>query len=247
MSDFLPAHAKGPKGQSRAFLFCDHATNALPEGYDALGLSDEQIRDHIAFDPGASALTEALGERLNARRIFCGFSRLLIDPNRGLDRDDLILAQSDGVTVPANQQLCWSEREKRISQYYRPYHEFLDKELDAHTAQVRDPVIISIHSFCRALRCRESHRPWQVGVLWKDDPQSARTVINALRGHDLGVGDNEPYSAKLYNYTVDRHVGARGLRHLTLEVRQDLIADENHVRQWADLLEAPLRGLIAQE
>ncbi len=244
MSDFLSARATGPKGQSRAFLFCDHATNALPGRYGSLGLSIDQVDDHIAYDPGAGAVTLALGERLNARSVHCGYSRLLIDPNRGLDRDDLVLEESDSVAIPGNQKLDWEEREYRIKTFYRPYHDFLDHELDTHEAQVEDPLIISIHSFCRALRCRDSHRPWQVGVLWKDDENSARQVIDELRQNGLSVGDNEPYSAKLYNYTVDRHVGARGLRHLTLEIRQDLIADENHVRQWADVLAEPLQALL---
>ncbi len=244
MSEFHPAHAEGPKGQSGAFLFCDHATNTLPAAYGSLGLTKEQISDHIAFDPGAAALTVELAQRLKARSVYCGYSRLLIDPNRGLDRDDLIMMTSDSITIPDNQDVNWQEREHRIDHYYRPYHDFLDHELDAHTAAVEDPLVISIHSFCRALRCTQSHRPWQAGVLWKDDETSAREVIETLRVSGLSVGDNEPYSAKTYNYTVDRHVGARGLRHLTLEVRQDLIANETHVRQWADLLEAPLRALM---
>jgi predicted N-formylglutamate amidohydrolase len=244
MSDFISAHAIGPKGKSRAFLFCDHATNALPSGYGSLGLSQEQISDHIAFDPGAAALTRELSERLNARSVYCGYSRLLIDPNRGLDRDDLVMEQSDCITVPGNQKLEWEEREHRINTYYRPYHDFLDRELDAHATAIQDPLIISIHSFCRALRCRESHRPWEAGILWKDDEASASTIIAALRNRGLSIGDNEPYSAKAYNYTVDRHVGARGLRHLTLEIRQDLIADQTHVRHWAELLELPLQALM---
>ncbi len=244
MSDFLPAHAEGPKGQSGAFLFCDHASNTLPGAYGSLGLTKEQLGDHIAFDPGSAALARELGRRLKARSVYCGYSRLLIDPNRGLDRDDLIMQKSDSIAIPGNHDVDWQEREHRINHYFRPYHDFLDRELDAHAATITDPLVISIHSFCRALRCTQSHRPWQAGVLWKDDEVSAREVIEALRIRGMSVGDNKPYSAKAYNYTVDRHVGARGLRHLTLEVRQDLIADQNHVREWADLLEAPLRALI---
>ena len=244
MSELIPARAEGPKGQSGALVFCDHATNALPAGYGALGLTPEQLEDHIAWDPGAAALSAALAQRLKARAVYCGFSRLLVDPNRGLDRDDLILPQSDGIAVPGNQSLDWHERERRIKTWYRPYHDFLDRELDAHEASVQDPLILSVHSFCRALRGATSHRPWEAGVLWKDDEPSARHVIEALRVHGLNIGDNQPYSAKAYNYTVDRHVGARGLRHLTLEVRQDLIADADHVRQWADLLVVPLRALM---
>jgi len=34
---------------------------------------------------------------------------------------------------------------------------------------------------------------------------------------------NKPYSAYDLNYTVDEHIGPRGLRHLAIEIRQDLI------------------------
>ncbi len=247
MSEFQIAQTGGERGFSPAFLFCDHATNTLPVAYNRLGLSAEQLADHIAWDPGAGALTRALAARLQARALYCGYSRLLIDPNRGVERDDLIIAQSDSITIPANTQVTDEERRHRIARYFDPYHDLLDRELDAHMALYDDPLIISIHSFVRALRYTHAHRPWEAGVLWKDDEQSARLMIDSLHGAGLDVGDNKPYSAKAYNYTIDRHVGARGLRHLTLEIRQDLLVDETHVRQWADLLMPPLQALLGED
>ena len=47
----------------------------------------------------------------------------------------------------------------------------------------------------------------------------------------LVVGDNEPYSAREPpGYTVRNHAVARGLPHVAIELRQDLIADDAGAR-----------------
>ena len=58
------------------------------------------------------------------------------------------------------------------------------------------------------------------------------------------IGDNAPYDAHGFNYSIDRHVTPHGLRHLTLEVRQDLIGEDQGIAPMADLLEGPIGDLI---
>lgn len=244
MSDFKFARTKGTRGKTPLFLFCDHATNVIPEPYGQLGLTHAQLEDHIAYDPGAARLTEVLAEEFDCRALFCGFSRLLIDPNRGLDRDDLILPVSDTIHVPGNQNLTHEDRRHRIDAYFTPYHDVLRRELDAIKAEYEDAFVVSLHSFCRALRSEGTERPWQAGLLWRDDVESAETVMAHLRDEGISVGDNKPYSAKIYNYSVNRHVAPRGLRHVTLEIRQDLLTSEKSIFRWKDLLFPPLRALI---
>jgi predicted N-formylglutamate amidohydrolase len=73
--------------------------------------------------------------------------------------------------------------------------------------------------------------------LWRHDHASARFFIDWLAAQvDWPVGDNEPYDARVFNYSVDRHIAPMQMRHLTIEVRQDLIADEDGAAQMADLL-----------
>ena len=66
----------------------------------------------------------------------------------------------------------------------------------------------------------------------------ARVMIDTLRAEgDLRVGDNEPYVLTDTNeYTVPRHAEANGLPYLEIELRQDLIADEEGQRAWAERL-----------
>ena len=53
----------------------------------------------------------------------------------------------------------------------------------------------------------------------------------------LVVGDNEPYSVSdASDYTIPVHGERRGLHHVLIEIRQDLIADENGQRAWGPLL-----------
>jgi predicted N-formylglutamate amidohydrolase len=54
------------------------------------------------------------------------------------------------------------------------------------------------------------------------------------REHDLVVGDNQPYFVSdATDYTIPAHGEQRGLPHALIEIRQDLIADEDGQRQWA--------------
>jgi predicted N-formylglutamate amidohydrolase len=54
--------------------------------------------------------------------------------------------------------------------------------------------------------------------------------------HDLVVGDNEPYSVTdATDYAIPVHGERRGLPHVEIEIRQDLIADEAGQRRWAEV------------
>ena len=47
-------------------LVCDHARNTVPAAYGTLGLPSTEFSRHIAFDPGAAAVTADLATRLGA-------------------------------------------------------------------------------------------------------------------------------------------------------------------------------------
>ena len=77
-------------------ILCDHAENTLPEAYGCLGLRQEDLHRHIAYDMGAAGVAERLAKMLGAPALLSQFSRLLIDPNRGLDDPTLIMRLSVG-------------------------------------------------------------------------------------------------------------------------------------------------------
>jgi predicted N-formylglutamate amidohydrolase len=218
-------------------LLCDHARNALPARYGSLGLPPGQLERHIAYDIGARSLTLGLAERLGAAAFLTCYSRLLIDPNRGLDDPTLIMKLSDGAVVPGNAEIDGAERELRIVSYWRPYHDAITTALDNMTARGTAPVIVSLHSFTPVWRGHP--RPWHVGLLWDRDSRLVTPMLQALRAiPGLVVGDNEPYHGALEGDTMSMHGTRRGFPHVLIEVRQDLIADEAGVAEWVERLAA---------
>ena len=110
-------HAKG------MMLVADHARNALPEEYGDLGLPASEFERHIAYDIGVEAVTRRLAVLTGTPGVIAGFSRLLIDPNRGEDDPTLIRQLYDGTVVPGNYPMAGEERARRLDRYYRPYHD----------------------------------------------------------------------------------------------------------------------------
>lgn len=225
--------------QTGIVLIADHARNTLPPEYGSLGLPAAELERHIAYDIGAEALTRALAKQLDAPAILSNFSRLLIDPNRGETDPTLIMQLSDGALVPGNYPLDDSERQRRIDCFYKPY----DRAIDQLIAQVehqsgQSPLVISIHSFTPVWR--GIPRPWQIGLLWDSDPRVFNLLYHALQqSGDLTIGDNQPYDGALKGDTMYRHCTQKGIAHILIEIRQDLICDADGVETWAQRL-API-------
>jgi predicted N-formylglutamate amidohydrolase len=53
-------------GRGDFVILCDHASNTLPPDYADLGLQPPEMASHIAWDPGALAVSRYLAERLDA-------------------------------------------------------------------------------------------------------------------------------------------------------------------------------------
>ena len=128
-------------------FLCDHAENRLPARYGTLGLPAEEFERHIAYDPGARAVTRGLARRLGAPAVLTTFSRLLIDPNRGEDDPTLIMRLSDGAIVPGNHHVDAGERARRLALYHAPYHAEVERTIERSIAAGTVPLLVSIHSF----------------------------------------------------------------------------------------------------
>ncbi|WP_049792648.1 N-formylglutamate amidohydrolase [Polymorphum gilvum] len=239
---FVPTESVEGDLAGGLLLLCDHARNDIPVEYGDLGLPADQFRRHIAYDIGVRPLTLELARRLNAPALFTTFSRLLIDPNRGEDDPTIVMRLSDGAVVPGNARIDAAERQSRIERFHRPYHDLIETTLDRMLALGSPPVVISIHSYTPVWR--GTPRPWHAGILWDKDPRAVVPLLEGLaRDPALVVGDNEPYDGALKNDTMYRHCTSRGLAHALIEVRQDLIADETGVADWAERLTPLLAGL----
>jgi predicted N-formylglutamate amidohydrolase len=212
-------------------VVADHASNDVPGDID-LGIDRVLLDGHIAVDIGVMAVAERLAQRPGIAAFCAAYSRLVCDVNREEDAPGLIPAASDGHAIPGN-VLNYAGRAARLERCYRPYHAALAQLLD----DFPPALILSLHSFTPQLASDpEQARPWQVGVLYNADDRAARLAIPLLAADGLVVGDQQPYSGKLLNATMNRHAEAEGRPYLGVEIRQDQIADPMGLQEWADRL-----------
>ena len=238
----LPFERVGGKLENGLLLLCDHARPDLPTKYGSLGLSADQFERHIAYDIGARGVTLALAEALDIPAVLSCFSRLLIDPNRGIDDPTLVMRIADGSIVPGNAHVGREEIDRRIERYHEPYHRAIDTAIDEAVAAGTPPAILSIHSFTPRFQGRD--RPWHATILWDSDPRMARPMLEELEKEpDLVTGENVPYSGELRGDTLFFHGTGRGLAHALIEIRQDLIADAAGIAEWSARLARILGAL----
>lgn len=225
-------------GEARGgiLIVADHASAYVPDDLD-LGIAPEVLTRHVAVDIGVALLAGLLCERMGCDAILGGVSRLVCDCNREEDAPGLVPLTSDGIDIAGN-HLDAAGREARLARFFRPYHE----AVAAAIARSRPALIVSLHSFTPQLETRpDEQRPWQIGILYNEDERAARIAIPLLEAAGIVTGDNQPYSGRVLNATMNRHAEAAGIPYLGIEVRQDLIGDEGGVALWADRL-APLIG-----
>lgn len=233
----------GEDRPSRWLVTCDHATNRVPgwvNGGD-LGISPADMARHIAYDVGAAGLSDHLARLLDAPAILSDFSRLVIDPNRGEDDPTLLMRLYDGTVIPANKTADAAERERRLTYLHRPYHAALGRLAAGHPARC----ICAVHSFTPRLRGRPP-RPWHVGILYSHrDARLGPATVQACREAGWVTGDNQPYDGHLDGDSIDRHALRHGRPNVLIEIRNDLIADEDGQAEWAARLAPLLTGVLA--
>ncbi len=231
------------EGTSGWLIVCDHASNALPQGYGTLGLPQEQLERHIGYDIGAAGVTREVARLLGAPALMTNFSRLLIDANRGADDPTLIMRLSDGAVVPGNADFDEAERTKRVNRFYVPYHAAIDEVIDRAIGAGRPPAILSIHTFTE--NWRGTPRPWHATILWDKDPRLPVPMLEALRAEEgLVIGENVPYTGELKGDCLHRHGTQRGLAHALIEIRQDLVREEAGQLEWAQRLARIMEPLL---
>jgi len=221
-------------------IVADHASARVPAGLD-LGLAPELLRQHIALDIGVAEVAEAMVARAGCAAFCANVSRLVCDCNREEHSPATIPLASDGHAIPGN-RLDAAGHAARLACYFRPYHAALAQVLRA----AEPALILSLHSFTPRLATRpEEARPWQVGVLYNQDDRAARLAIPLLVAEGLCVGDQQPYSGKLLNATMNRHAEAAGRRYLGVEIRQDEITSAAGQAAWAARLARVCAAVVA--
>lgn len=226
-------------GASDVVLLCEHASNHIPAVYDGLGLSAGDLVRHIAWDPGAAAVTRLLSVRLDAPAFLGTYSRLLIDLNRPPAAASSIVKRSEATDIPGNAGIGTDEAEHRVRRIFQPFHDRVSALLDARQAAGRAVRLVSIHSFTPVYL--DEARTWHGGVLYDRAEAFGRTVLARLAEPGLKIGANVPYaSSRDEDYGVPVHGDDRGIPALLIEIRNDLIGDEAGVAAWAGRIAAAL-------
>lgn len=236
-SDEKAVTVTNARGASPFVIVCDHASNHIPHDYGDLGLTPIERLSHIAWDPGALAVSRALSDALDAPLVASNISRLIIDPNRDLDAPDLIWTLSEATRIPGNENLSPEERQHRIERYHRPYHAAIEGVLEMRRHAGRESVLVCMHSFTPVYH--GIARPWPIGVLHGRDTGFTAALRDALAAAapDLNIGWNQPYAALSgVTLTLEKHGDGRGLEATMIELRNDEILSSEGVEYWSGLL-----------
>jgi predicted N-formylglutamate amidohydrolase len=216
---------------SDLLLTADHAGRVIPQALGDLGISEAERQRHIAWDIGIAAVTERLSALLDATAVLQTYSRLVIDCNRDPAWPSAMPEVSEYTKIPGNGGLTDAARQARIAEIFTPYHDRIRALLDARAH--RRTVLVAMHSFTPSFKGES--RAMQVGMLYNKDARLARILLDLLRQEgDLTIGDNAPYAVtEDSDYSIPTHGEKRGLPHIEIEIRQDLIAAPDGQQAWA--------------
>jgi predicted N-formylglutamate amidohydrolase len=229
-----PVRVLREHASSDLFLTADHAGRSIPRSLGRLGVSESELDRHIGWDIGIAAITERLSATLDATAVLQTYSRLVIDCNRDPSVPSSIPEISEATPIPGNVGLSEDQRAARRDAIFAPYHARIEALLNARRDAGRRTVYVAMHSFTPVFKGES--RGMQVGILYNRDNRLALILMDLLRAEgDLTVGDNAPYAVSdITDYGVPVHAEKRGLAHVEIEIRQDLITDEAGQTAWAE-------------
>jgi predicted N-formylglutamate amidohydrolase len=227
----VTVHNEG--GSSPLLVVADHAGNSIPLLLGCLGISESEIERHIGWDIGIAAVCRVLADALDATFIQQNYSRLVIDCNRPPGSEELIPEITEQTPIPGNIGLSEAQKDTRVREIFRPYHNRIEAELSQAD---RPRALVAMHSFTPAFM--GVARPWHAGVLYNRDARFARLLMTLLKTEDgLVIGENEPYDVSdASDYTIPVHGERRGLHHVAIEIRQDLISGVKGQQEWGSRL-----------
>lgn len=240
-----PVAVLNPDARGSVLIVCEHASRALPERLGTLGLSEEALASHIAWDPGALAVAERLSRSLDATLVHQRFSRLAYDCNRPPEAPGAMPDVSEIYEIPGNRDLSPQDRDERTKALYRPFHARIEEIVAARRARGQQTALLTMHSFTPVYHGVK--RAVEIGVLHDADSRLADAML--MRAADTSlyrIARNEPYGpADGVTHTLQLHGLRHGLPNVMIEVRNDLISDETGQDVAADFLTGLLQESLS--
>jgi Predicted N-formylglutamate amidohydrolase len=215
-----------PDGTSDILLVCEHAARRLPKALGTLGLDQEALESHIAWDIGGLAVAEGLSDALDATLVAQTYSRLAYDCNRPPDSPGAVPATSEIYEVPGNQNLTEDDLRLRADTFYHPFQDRIAAILAERRAAGRPVMLVTIHTFTPVFFGRT--RSVAIGVLHDEDTRFAGALLDALGRHETGleIARNEPYGPDDgVTHTLRLQALPHGIPNAMIEIRNDLVRD----------------------
>lgn len=236
---------ENPEALSPVLLVCEHASRRLPENMGSLGLSADALESHIAWDPGALAVSQLLVKSLDAALIYQRFSRLVYDCNRPPEAEAAMPPVSEVFEIPGNANISAAERLVRTEALYIPFRDGLSDFITTRKANDRPPVLVTMHTFTPVYHGKQ--RDVEVGILHDEDHGLANAMLAAAeKSAPYVVRRNEPYGpADGVTHTLIEHGLKNGLLNVMIEIRNDLVRDEIGQKVMADYLTGLLGESLA--
>ncbi|MBW6422766.1 N-formylglutamate amidohydrolase [Rhizobium sp. XQZ8] len=236
---------ENPGARGEVLLVCEHASRRMPVRYGNLGLSDDVLASHIAWDPGALAVAQRMSKSLDATLIHQRFSRLIYDCNRPPEAADAMRDVSEIFRIPGNENLSDAEKERRTAALYIPFYDRIQNEIVTRAGRGQPTALVTIHSFTPVYFGKQ--RQVEIGILHDRDSRLADRMLAAAADTKIyRVERNEPYGpADGVTHTLEVHALPGGLLNVMIEIRNDLIIDEIGQGVAADFLTGLLRESLA--
>ena len=180
-------------------ISCEHASNAVPPEVE-LGLPEDILETHVAWDPGARPVAKLLAEDLGAPLFTGDWTRLLVDLNRSPWNPEVVPSVAFDVPVPGNQHLTDAHVQARLQRYHEPYWRAVQAEVRRRLDRGPDARVLhlSIHSFTGEFR--GELRPMSMGIMMDPNQPLERRVADVLLAELEAQGvhavENQPYDGR---------------------------------------------------
>lgn len=219
------------------FVFvCEHASKQIPGQYMNLGVNPAVRESHAAWDIGALELSSRLSLRFDSPLIASTVSRLVYDCNRAPESSTAIVTRTEFGDVPGNCDLTTEQRQQRVDSIYLPFTIQLSGLLDRRQSQNTETIVVTMHSFTPTFHGQP--REVEIGVLHDSDSRFADDLLDLSARHTAYKFErNQPYGPDDdVTHTLNKHAVPRQLRHVMLEVRNDLLLDAESIDRISELL-----------
>jgi len=239
-----PVVVENADGKSRVLLVCEHASRRLPARFGTLGLNEDVLASHIAWDPGALAVTRLLSASLDATVSYQNYSRLIYDCNRPPESPSAMPVVSEIYDIPGNADLSEAERFARTASLYIPFQTRVSDLVNERREAGIETVLVTMHSFTPVYHGKR--RDVEIGLLHDTDARLVDAMLGHTEGSAFKVERNEPYGPEDgVTHTLRLHALPNGLLNVMIEVRNDLIQNEEGQRAAAGFLSELLTKAIA--